>query len=686
MVKRVKSRLIIVFLVAVICVGLVGITKVYKNNDLKWNISTSHEEITWVQNEDGSYTFTNNAGDENSVYAWYVLDETGEAIYKTKYSDSMDFTYDLAGNRNLTIKGFIRTGTEEQYDQTSIKVQASNVLGPAVYSVKSVNLPENGHELLRDEILNSGQATLPVESVMEGDGSAWNVDLNLPVDWRCLDITNRSYGFRTNGLVFLDDTYSEYCSTGDEKYAKLIMTYVIDWAKQNQEYKADDEWVWHDDATALRVFRMSLYYDEFKELCTRKEQKMIEDSLAFQAELLTSDEFYTEKHNHGMHQDIALLTYALLHAEGEQQKEYIAKALSRTGDYLDYVYTDDGIHKEHSPFYAIDVLSDDIFLQKLLRDISPEFVAHINQYIVGAQEYVIQISEPDGTYPSIGDSGKHDLTVLKDIMADNAEYLYVVSDGKDGTAPKNGMVFEDGGYAIFRSSWEDAPDEATWMLFNASTFSSAHKHGDDLEVLLYHKGELFVEAGNRDYNYTEKQTAWIYSGYGHNVLLINDKPYPVKIGANGFQAIYAEALKTKIIDSLLEEGIYTVTGYECRFEDVEQTRTLEYDMVKNTVRVEDVMEADKTYDGTLLWHVAQGVTVKEADNGWKLYRDGNEVASVVVTGDTDIELETIVGEGEYPYCTWIFNGNKNPSYGSLLKINFEGTKGKNEITTTVYLK
>lgn len=70
-----------------------------------------------------------------------------------------------------------------------------------------------------------------------------------------------------------------------------------------------------------------------------------------------------------------------------------------------------------------------------------------------------------------------------------------------------------------RSSWEDDSDEATWMLFCASTFSSTHKHGDDLNFLLYHKGDLFVEAGKRDYNYNDPKTAWAYSAYAHNVLM-----------------------------------------------------------------------------------------------------------------------------------------------------------------------
>lgn len=401
----------------------------------------------------------------------------------------------------------------------------------------------------------------------------------------------------------------------------MIIAYVIDWASQNTEYYSEDEWVWHDDATAMRVLRMSIFYDEFKGLCSSNEQKLVEDSLAYQAQLLMSDAFYTKRHNRGMHQDIALLAYALLFTNNELQEQYISKALSRVGDYLDYVYTRDGIHKEHSPFYARDVLGDCILLLNLLTEISPEFSEHISKYVEGSKEYLLQIIKPDGTWTSLGDSSKAvGISSLKNIMYNNKEYLYLTSKGKHGTQPTNEMVFEEGGYAIFRSSWKDSAEDATWMLFNAATFSSTHKHGDDLEVLIFHKGDLFVEAGKRDYNYADSQTAWAYSGYGHNVLLVDGEAYPVKTGANGFQSIYPDAIKTGIIDYSINKNICSVTGSQYRFNEIEQTRTLRYYKNENIVDIEDIIQSERNYGGALLWHLAEGIMAKETDGGWNLFR------------------------------------------------------------------
>ena len=671
--QKVKYYLLVLLLVLLTSIGLCACTK---ENEVP--------EITWKENEDGSYTFTNNAGDADSIYAWYIMDENDEVVYKTKYSESSEFTYDLKDHRGWTIKGFIRTGTEEDYEQTSIKLNAKNVLGP-VYGIETTEMPKNAFALFKKKIL-SNEHTLPAESVLKKDGSAWEVDLNIPVNWNCPDISNRSFGFYTNGLMFLDEVYEKYCNTNDEKYAYIIIDYIVDWAEQNPEFNQDDEWEWHDDATAMRVLRMSVFYYEFKDLLQKEEKKLIENSLAYQAKLLASDEFYTEKHNHGMHQDTALFAYALLLGDNGIRETYILIAINRCAEYLDYVYTEDGIHKEHSPFYARDVFVDVILWLVLTKDISPQFSDHINQYVVGAQKYFIQIIEPDGTWPSLGDSAKtNGIGALSESLSDNDEYQWIVSNGAVGTKPADEAVFQEGGYAVFRSSWEDAPEEATWMMFVASTFSSTHKHGDDLQVLLYHKGELFVEAGRRDYNYSDEMTTWAYSGYGHNVLLVDGEAYPVKKGENGFQSIYPEALETGITDYDLVGDVLRVTGKQVRFSNVSQTRTLQYDRMNDNVIIEDVLEASEDFEGTLLFHVAEGVEVEEVTAGWNLYRDGELVAVVSVEGKTEFEIETVTGEGKYPYCTWIFNGNETPSYGALLMINISGEVGDNEIITSIDL-
>lgn len=651
------------------------------------------EPIGWVNIVGDTYIFCNNAGESGSRYSWELLDKDKTALVKYHtYSASNRLICSFLDSNIAYVKGYVRTGTEENFTQASYRLdveQIANSCTPTVYQVDEsfINISA-AIELFRSYLSGLEGGTISFEKVLAGDGSDWELALTLPVKWECADVSNRSYGFRTNGLLFLDGLYREYLKTKNETYAKVILSYVLDWVRQNQTYDAAQQWIWHDDATAMRVFRMSLYFVEFQEFLTKEEATLLRNSLDYQAELLSSDEFYTERHNHGMHQDMALLAYSILLADGEKRTSYMETALSRTADYLDYVYTTDGVHKEHSPFYAQDALKAAKLFLKLADKMSPDFADHIAPYVSGGQEFLIQLIKPDKTQPSFGDSSKGKIEDVGVVCSENSGYQYVYSDGRVGTSPAADVVFPEGGYAVFRSSWDDSAVDATWMCFNAATFSSTHKHGDDLEVLLYHKGDLFVEAGKRNYNYADKETAYAYSGYGHNVLLVDGEAYPVKIGSNGFQSIYPDALKTGITDFALGEDIVSVTGAQYRFEGIEQLRTLAYDKQKSVVEIRDVLTANRTFDGTLLYHIAQGIEVQCVPNGWLLLRDDVPVARISVTSSlSELELSEFTGgsEGSAPYYTWIFEGEEEPQIGSLLKIDGICPVGETEIITTIEL-
>lgn len=131
----------------------------------------------------------------------------------------------------------------------------------------------------------------------------------------------------------------------------------------------------------------------------------------------------------------------------------------------------------------------------------------------------------------------------------------------------------------------------------------------------------------------------------------------------------------------------SVTGKEYRFDGIEQERTLSYDRPNNIVTITDVLEAERDFKGTLLYHIAEGVEVSENAAGWNLYRDKKLVAVISVEGERKFELRTILAEDEeYPYCTWIFEGEEEPRCGSLLMIDVYGQSGRNKVDMVVEMK
>lgn len=515
------------------------------------------------------------------------------------------------------------------------------------------------------------------------NGQIDDMPIGVPFDWSCSDISDRSLCYRLHGFTFLDCTYSLYLETNEERYKELIMSYMVDWVKSNPTVQEGNTWAWHDDATARRVFRFSYYLAIWKDDFAKKDYKLIYKSLKSQAELLATDEFYTFNHNHGMFQDIGLIAYALLIADEKTSERYMEIAKKRSNAYFDYVFTPDGVHKEHSPAYHITVSNWLLFFAEAYELRDPEFSHKMRQLNQNTAEFVTALIMPDGTLPSIGDSARK---IADPAIYSTDEYKYACTMGKEGVAASNEYVSVEGGYVVMRSGWSDPPEEATYILFMASTHSSTHKHGDDLSFILYHGGDLFVEAGNRDYNYTNEMTAYAYSGFAHNVLIVNNEAYPVKFWTNGAQGIYPEALETHITDYNLESDIKYVEGEQIRFAEVHQQRRITYDKAKNTVKIDDVLiptgggstDVDNI-PASLIYHLAEGVELEQKSDGWILLRDGRKVATVTMKSEeADLSLSAITEEQEFgSYHTWIFEGNTSPQYGSLLKVDFQVTEKTN---------
>ena len=498
-------------------------------------------------------------------------------------------------------------------------------------------------------------------------------DVSIPFDWTCKGIPLRSVCCRLNGFSFLDSAVVRYENGRDPRCAKIIHDYVMDWVSQEKN-PADGGWPWHDDATARRVKRFSYYYCFLSELWADEERTRIKASLAMQAELLTQESFYKKRHNHGMFQDFGLLCYALLVCDDKELRQrYSDLALRRAREYFLYSFCANGVHKEHSPAYCRDVSIAALSFSKFAELCNPEMAKNFAEYHERAKRFLTFCTLPDGRLPSVGDSSECQSFYRQPPC--EAETSAVFRDEHSGA-----------GYAIFRSPWGVPPAKATWILFQAATFSSAHKHSDDLSFMLYHKGDLFVEAGNRNYNYADPMTTYVYSGYAQNVLCVDGKDFPVKTGANGFRSVPPAALKTRMTSHSIGDGCDSVTGVQERFPGIVQTRTLVWDRVKFRVRITDRLKSGRQFKATLLFHVAEGVTIEEAGAGLRLRRGGRDVAVMSFQAPPGFGVKILRGEESAdPYHTWIFRGRVSPRFGSLVIMEGDSPVGETVVATDIDL-
>lgn len=507
-----------------------------------------------------------------------------------------------------------------------------------------------------------------------------------PFDWSCRQIANRSVRYRLHGLLFLDGPFLAWWRGGrDNRYRDYILAWMKSWLQAHPRVDTHVAGMaFHDDATARRVCRMSLYLYLWGDALEEDVRAQCKVSLREHAALLATDGFYTHGHNHGMYQDIALLAYAALHEDDiRQSAAYVKLACSRTLSYLNAIISPEGVHKEHSPGYHVRIHSDMQFFSDVCRELDGGLSSCLIENASRAARYAASLVQPDGTLPSVGDSARGPLRCP--LWEGNAYYDAVVHRRGLENLPLD-FLYPKSGYAIFRNSWTNAPCETTYFMFSAAFHNKKHKHGDDLGFILYHRGDLFVEAGHRNYLYKEPLTRYAYSGFAHNVLIVDGKDFPVTVGSNGWRGACEAEIDTRVLDAVSTTNYCRAVGIQGRFEGVVQRRCVEYWKNEGLARISDETVAAKSSKLEYLYHVAPGVQVEEIDGGWNLLRDGRLVATAVAGGEVE-SVETIRDKAKFPYCTYVFDGKPDARLGTLLKINAIARKGRKKRTClTVVLR
>lgn len=507
------------------------------------------------------------------------------------------------------------------------------------------------------------------------------VDMRIPFSWSFPSELGRLLPYRCHSFTWLADLLTEYWKTSDVRYRDRFLQYVFDWIRAHPQVDLRDEWAWNDDTTARRCCFLCMTYALFCKILTDDQIRTLRVSAKMHANLLCKEHFYRRHHNHGMFQDRAVALYGLVFAEEAEYYLFIAK--ERVSEYFEFSLTTDGVHKEHSPLYHMDIARSIYWFYIAYSNVDKMFSHEMELLLKKMAEYIVWITQPDGFLPSIGDSPSR--AKVTPLWAKDPAYQWVCTEGQVGAPPvQTGRIFWEAGYGILRSSWNMNKADDTWMMLLAATHSKAHKHHDDLSFLLYHKGPLFVEAGNRNYNYSEKKTQYTYSSHAHNVLFVNEEGWKMN-PATGLPLLETEAYRTRIIEGHIQGNIQYVTGRQTRFPGVTQERTLRYRRTLQIVQIEDRIILEQEARLRLIYHIAPGVEVIPEENGWLLLRERERVARVSADGTGNLTLTTITGEGNDPWRTWIFGGNQVEQQGSLLIVDFVGKSGENLICMHIQL-
>ncbi|WP_313443886.1 heparinase II/III family protein [Brevundimonas sp.] len=374
-------------------------------------------------------------------------------------------------------------------------------------------------------------------------GEAPPIPAAVPVDWGLAGTLDRSWGFHLLALDLVDPLLVEHAANGAVHPLILAKDIALDWWRWTNRVDFDDALNWYDMAVGLRAWRISYIVEALSASGVADAADVFELAACLKKheDWLLPDDNFTAASNHGFFQAAGLV--ALSTPPGDAAFDTHRVATSRLRMVLETHFTEEGIHKEHSPDYHYFLLIGfrALTARGLLND--PWF----NDRLTAVSEALSWFVKPDGKLASLGDSDSR--TVPEDV---------------DLPRPQTGLrAFWKGGYAVSRRG---TGPQGSYLAQTLCYHSSSHKQVDDLSVIWTAKGQdVLIDAGRfrygsrlpvsdglrrRGYRYSDPRRIYCESARGHNGLEI--------AGAQDARegAPYASAL----LAAQEAEGVFAVLG------------------------------------------------------------------------------------------------------------------------------
>lgn len=344
------------------------------------------------------------------------------------------------------------------------------------------------------------------ESIIENKNFG-NVDVGDNL-WGCGPQENRTWKWTLHSFSFLDPLIN----VGEYSF---VVEVVKSWIEEFSSCSIEEDFPWHDHATSLRLDRLSRIAIEFSD-------NQFSDLACLHADLLLRESFYSRNTNHGFDQAVSLLLASLAFSFESNANQWRSVGLERLRNEISFAFTSEGVHVENSPAYHMGMIGNLVRARRILKIIDTDN-NDFDCLFDKALQYLIWISRPDRFLTYLGDSASYRPSVSQELthlpFAPMVEW--VASAGKTGKKPVgNFKVYEQSGYAMYRSSWDRWPGH-THIVFKNGFLSRYHRQDDDLNVLLHAFGEdWLIDSGLYNHNQKDPIRVYMRSVKAHNVPYI----------------------------------------------------------------------------------------------------------------------------------------------------------------------
>lgn len=420
------------------------------------------------------------------------------------------------------------------------------------------------------------------------------LNLNKEIPWELKDEKYRSWNFELHALSMLDRVLLAYNDSKELKFLFSALNIAEDWLRAHvdsagKRLETVSPFAWYDMAVGMRAYRLAFIYDAScaAGIISAESEKIFWAAIKLHNEYFKEEKNIAYHSNHGYYQAVGQMALGRRFCEELAAfKDTYQLGIVRFKKMLAQQFTDEGVHKEHSPFYHRMVY---ITLQNVVNSglINDEEIIIFTDKIEKSLSWFIT---PDQKLVNFGDSyavfiGNNDPKHIQGWSS--SEMRFMVSGGAEGELPEDKLkFFKKSGYVIVRenTSNNDFLQDYSYLAFNGAFHSRTHKHSDDLSFVWSELGEnILIDAGRYGYIDKTKQGSdlWLKgfwyadpirifceSTRAHNTLEFDNADYPRR----NVKAYGSAILEAKELSS----GIKLIVAEHKIFKSIKRVRTILY--------------------------------------------------------------------------------------------------------------
>ncbi|MBD3842657.1 MAG: heparinase II/III family protein, partial [Campylobacterales bacterium] len=462
---------------------------------------------------------------------------------------------------------------------------------------------------------------------------------------------------QSNTLLMLHE------STGNIAAFMAARELVDEWMIYHYKQKTDDmKYCWYDHGTAERLMtfvRLFVLSAEM-EADMRFMAKLI--TVIFEhAQLLSSEVFYARDqnyryHNHGLFQDIALLSTSLILDIFELSEDWKKIAIERMVDQFDHLIYQEGkfaVLMENSPGYHAGTVRMVAFIVGMLEaaDDQKNF-KFFNELYEKMNNFTNVIRYPGGRIPSIGDTFR---------MANSQE---LAERSRKSSQEIGFHAIDKAGYVIVNG--QDNGVDFKFIL-TATNLNKTHKHDDHLSFILFFDGiEWLTDPSFYSHQYTDPIPAYLRSAAAHNVMYLEDREFSNEIGIAH-------------LESKLNKNEFEINGYHEAYKNVKIIREVQGSLDKLSLSFKDKLESSSQVNPIVFFHCAETIVPEKVEEGILLTSELSD-KKILIKLPKEVDMKINYGLEEPYRSGWIGSGFSDATKSYTIECTLKGSELESKIS------